>query len=106
MQAKFSNDGERLEDYECFLPPRMVDFDCDAVCVRKAFNSTSSVMSGIERNLWHCESEIRWLLPILDRCDGADAIFLILTTADVSRKPSYEYIEERHASGGKREQDL
>ena len=84
----------------------MVDFDCDALCVGKAFNFTLFVTGSIgPRNFWRRESE-RLLFPILDRYDGIDAIFLILTAAYVSRKPPYNYVEERGARGGEREQDL
>lgn len=85
----------------------MVDFDCDARCVGKAFSFTLFVTSSIgPRNFRRCESEMRLLFPVLDRYDGIEAIFLIWTAAYVSRKAPYNYIEERGASDGEREQDL
>ena len=104
MEAKFSDDGERFEEYECFLASRMVDFNCDTRCVRMAFIFTLFVTSSIgPRSFRRCESEMRLLFPILDKYDGIDALFLIFSAAYVLRKPPYNYIEERGAGGGERE---
>ena len=85
----------------------MVDFDCDARCVRKAFSLTLFVTSTIgPRDFRRLESGMRLLFPILDGYDRIDDVFLILTAAYVSRNTPYHYVKERGASGSEREQDL
>ena len=83
----------------------MVDFDCDARCVREAFNFTVFVTSSIgPRNFRRFVSKMRFLSPILGIYDGIDAIVRDLG-CDL-RKPAYKDIEKRGGSGGEGEQDL